>query len=482
MTDKKFFIKLRNYKYLILLIILALILRFAWIDTIIERDEGTFGQVAWRMSNDELLYKDIAESKPPGIFVIYLASTKLLGNNIYSARIVNNILFLLSILILFQTTKKLYNKKTALWSLIAYIFFMNIPFYEGQLAMAESFLVYFIIFSFYFIIKYLETKNNWFLIISGISFFIAITIKQSAMVWIIPSLYLLLKEKKNRTKNVLLFLSPTIILGFIIIAFYLAQNIFHYLRFFLFDFLILRYNKGGFYRYVELDYWFFIISQGFIMWTLVTIWITNTIKKFKEKKVLKKDTLIFLWFISFFITTLIPPSFGHYFLMVVPPASIMAGSILSKNIKNKKFYAIIIIILAISIISQSIQWKDFPINKGNINIPYSGFDSKQEQKETINFLKHNLNENETFIAFGWSPEIYWLTKREPPGISVFDFQEYLFIRKTSNEKVKYILIFEEREEKFINFNKNKKINKILDNYFILREGNPKILELKQKTI
>jgi len=465
--------KTRNI--LLIIILVAILLRIFWFNTIIERDEATFGQVAWRMSTGEKLYENISEFKPPGIFLTYLIGIEIFGNNIYGPRIINDLLFIISIIFLYLLVKRLKDEKTGLISAAAYVFLMNVPFYQGFMAMTEPFANYFIIITAYLLTT--KTKKYWVLILAGISTLIALGFKQPAAILIVPMTYLLF-EGKEKTKRILVYFTPIItsilFLAVIFRNYYSAiKNIVNY--------VIKSYigNTTTPMKYVPIHYFILIISQGIIMWYLAIVWIINFLK-IKTKT--RNDKFILIWFLCGLVAAIIPPSYGHYYIFLIAPASIMIGETIAQNFKKKSFLIILVILIVISLLAQSTQWNGMTINtKNNIYATYSGFITKQSQRETINFLKNNLNENETFIAFGWDPELYWLTKRKPPTKSVSFFKPEHFLETIKNKNVKYILIFNEQRNRYEElFYNNKTIRLELNNYELIDDSDPQILKKVKK--
>ena len=55
----------------LLLVILVSLLRLPLLDLPLERDEGEYAYIAWRMSLGEVPYRDWFDQKPPGVFAIY---------------------------------------------------------------------------------------------------------------------------------------------------------------------------------------------------------------------------------------------------------------------------------------------------------------------------------------------------------------------------------------------------------------------------
>ena len=51
--------------------LLVLLIRAPLVDLPLERDEGEYAYIAWRLAYDELPYRDWFDQKPPGIFAAY---------------------------------------------------------------------------------------------------------------------------------------------------------------------------------------------------------------------------------------------------------------------------------------------------------------------------------------------------------------------------------------------------------------------------
>lgn len=111
MSKIKEFIK--KNKVLILLIILALLLRFPWLYTTMEKDEGIFGYSAWRLLSGDG-YAKIRDDKPPLLYMLYAIPIYFFGNSIIPVRIFNNVLFVTSVIFFFQLTRHFFPKKNCI--------------------------------------------------------------------------------------------------------------------------------------------------------------------------------------------------------------------------------------------------------------------------------------------------------------------------------------------------------------------------------
>ena len=56
------------------LILITTAARIPLLDVPLERDEGEYAYIAWRLGHNELPYRDWVDQKPPAIFWVYRAA------------------------------------------------------------------------------------------------------------------------------------------------------------------------------------------------------------------------------------------------------------------------------------------------------------------------------------------------------------------------------------------------------------------------
>jgi 4-amino-4-deoxy-L-arabinose transferase-like glycosyltransferase len=138
-------------------------------------DEGIYASAAQEMSHGEILYKDIWDNKPHGIYLIYM----LFRNSQFWIRTASLIAGLATIIGVYLLGKKLLGKKAGLFAFLISVFLIGSPLFEGNIAHAENFFIASNIWGFYLGYKYL--KNNWVSIIVGILFACAAWLKINAI-------------------------------------------------------------------------------------------------------------------------------------------------------------------------------------------------------------------------------------------------------------------------------------------------------------
>ena len=81
----------------------SLTIRLLWLFTPVVRDEGAVGYVAMVWSKGVLPYQaPMASVNPPLAYVLYLLPSAIFGNNIIPVRILNDALFIVSIVAIYS--------------------------------------------------------------------------------------------------------------------------------------------------------------------------------------------------------------------------------------------------------------------------------------------------------------------------------------------------------------------------------------------
>jgi 4-amino-4-deoxy-L-arabinose transferase-like glycosyltransferase len=111
----------------------------------------------------------------------------------------NDVLFLVSIVALYLFVKDWYGKRTGCLSALFYGIFMSVPTIEGLYALASSFSLSFFIFSLYFCNKYLEAGKRWLLYVSGMLMSSALLICQQWAVGLVLLLIIVIFSRRTQS-------------------------------------------------------------------------------------------------------------------------------------------------------------------------------------------------------------------------------------------------------------------------------------------
>ena len=397
---------------LMLLVILGGLIRFLWLETTVERDEGIFGYIGWRMNHGEKLYFDLKENKPPLVFYSYAFIISLFGNSILPVRILNNVLFLISVFILYKALVIRW-KKSALFGIFVYIIFMNLPVFEGPLAMSESLANFFMVCSYFLFERFIE-KDKAILLIG--SFFFSLIASLYAVYSIFLAFYffyfLYVNKRKeiyalvnhNRRKTVaavILFAVPAVLLmkDIMNIAIVLAPT---------FNFYFYSRLK----EYIPASYWELILFEGAFIWYTLIYGAYSLIKS--RKQGYKSDFILLGLLLA---SVLVPPSFGHYWLRLSLAASLFSGYglyMLTKN-KNVLLSSLLIISLLVTLFFASLHYPDFNIKFKGLEWNYGGeYSSREMQLEISGYLENVTGPEDKVGIWGWDGTAHFLSKRQFP--------------------------------------------------------------------
>ena len=163
--------------YIFLLISTAIIFPLFYLQHWIHVDEGTFLSIGRAISKGDILYKDIIDIKPPGIF--YLASFifKIGGYSFIATRLVVYFVHFASAVIIYFLGKKIHSERVGIISSFFFLVLVYTPVFEGYYYLTEPFAIFFILLS-----VYLFFKDGFYpKLLSGIFLGIAILFKQTSV-------------------------------------------------------------------------------------------------------------------------------------------------------------------------------------------------------------------------------------------------------------------------------------------------------------
>lgn len=132
----------RSEVVLVLVIgLLVLALRAPLMDLPLERDEGDYAYIAWRLAHGEVPYLDWFDQKPPGVYAAYRAAFGLLGDSVLAIRIAAALFSALSSIALFFAVRPLLGPLAATLAAILLGFLSADPMIQGPIANTEIFML-----------------------------------------------------------------------------------------------------------------------------------------------------------------------------------------------------------------------------------------------------------------------------------------------------------------------------------------------------
>ena len=473
---------LKRHRFLIGIMLLALALRMLWLKTMIEADEGFFGYDAMLWSKGYLPYVHSSPTKGPLQYLLYLIPIYFFGNTIIPIRIINNILFLISVIVLYMIAKDWYGKRAGLITALFYGIFMNAPVFQAIQAITESTSMPFVIFSIYFCNKYLKNGRKNLLLFSGASMSAALLIRQNQAVGVILLMLMIITQYKffredshaklllkNFMISISILIAGVILPILVIIVYFWSIGALYNLI----ECTVLNYFRFGYFSFpsAPLLSELLMIAEGLPLWLLCfSGFIVCVLRRNKH------DVFSIAWLLLFLGIASMPPHFSRHFSPVIAPASVLSavglGSVLERiksssvreflrNYKRNITSIFIISLLMFSFVpSIFLQVKQHPnlnFHWNFINAAYFGGAPGQHwsydrQLELANYLKSHTSENDKILIHDFWATPYWLSgHRAPskyistvqiPGIFTITDEEFKRLATMVEDgSFKYIVIF-----------------------------------------
>jgi len=439
-----------------------------WLNTTIERDEGAFAYTAWRFQEGEKLYAELYDNKGPVTYVLYALSFRLFGNNIQSVRFLNNMLFLLSIPVFFMIVKKWYGCQVALFSALIYGIFMSAPIYEGHIAMTESLSIPFITYSIFLADAKGEfLRENICKILSGTLMCVAFLVRQTAIAgFLLLILFIYVDYKQQRAYSTKRGVSGTkfgcILLGMtipflIFMAYFILEGTSTAFLHEVFVRPLTSILPRGSHSTYDPFPRILLIAEALPLWILGVGGALSCIVDYQTQH-LKS----LLWLLLFSATAVIPPSFGHMYLVIVPPLSIFAGIYMKKLLNSKPSIHVLVLFAILLITSAFFQTLQYP-NTTIQNIPqlstwdgyllYSDLRTYNEQISLATYLRQHSGPLDEILVYGMDPALYWISGYKSPTRDAWSWHETIenrdiILEKLKNHEFRYVVLFERLIEQY----------------------------------
>jgi hypothetical protein len=478
--------KLSQNWLLIVLVLTMLLVRLLWLQTTISRDEGGFGIVGmmWLRGFLPTYWLNV---HGPILYLFYSSSIAFFGNTIIPIRLINDALFVFSCILVYMLSAEWFGKRIGAVSVFFFGFSMNVAILEGMTVLGEQLSIPFVLLA-----LYLGTRQRvlkWeYVFLSGLTMSIACLTKiTNAVGFIVLFVGLIFWSRSKQPTRFIRNSVLPLVIGAVIpvlpfLAYFAWQNDIGGLA----DLYFRTFSFGVTASDVPLYIKFLIIAQNLPVWVFSAI---GAIFAIKTRS--KSHQFLIVWAFVVFAIALIPPTFGHRFIPLLPVASILASiGVLSCPFYNLKLIsrhrivgfktkrvlyfvsAILVVTLFVpSFYYQSMQYPQMNLFSGDMVWAYADSDYRT-QVQVSQYLVSHMSGNDSLLVHGWSAEIYWLSGKAPPGpyvwtVGLLPQSEQIRIenltRTTSFEKV--VLFSSSMGDLFVRANSNDTIVKNILNYY-----------------
>jgi len=412
-------------------------------------DEGIYLTIGQELSKGENLYKDIHDNKPP---LIYLTAS-LVEGKIFWYRFIAAGFNIGAVVFFGLLARKVFEKSKAAFVIATWGFALltNIPFLEGNIANAENFFIFPLIWAAYILYQVKGVGSYKKIFFAGVLVGLAGLYKIPAIaeIGIWPLLWIATNEREKIKKIFWLGLGAGIPLIISLVYFYYSGVINEYLI------------AAGLQNVGYVSSWqsgvasFIDLKSRF----LITVILLGLISGFAQK-IGRKSAFILFWIVlSLFAATLSGRPYPHYLLQVVAGLFLSIGLVVEKNKLG------LVGVLMIGLVYVGFSFWRYPVAGYYINFLsfitgnkdkysyYQGFSSSVNYNYDISMEIRAVTSNrDPIFVWGDEPAIYAISNRGPVGkytarYHIFDFRaQQQTIDLLRSEKPKVIVTFGEEDK------------------------------------
>jgi 4-amino-4-deoxy-L-arabinose transferase-like glycosyltransferase len=403
----------KGYLPLVFFCIVTVLIRFqSFFPSVINHDESTYIVIAKELLRGEVLYVDIIDVKPIGIFIIMAVIQLIFGNSIFFVRLCTSLVIALTSFVLYRAKLKIgAEKRTALAAGFIYIFMLSIYTFYGVSVNTE---IYFNLFTVSGLLFFLNRKNQINLFIAGIFLGFGFVIKYVVLFDLLAFLtfHFILSVRESKPAFFKIILKVCIpVIGFIIP--FGAVNLYY---------LLIGHYKEFFFHTIELSRNYPVqrdlmsiirfIMDFHVRFLPVTLFFYYCLfdQSVKTANIRFERLLVIIWVLFDLFAILYPGKpFGHYFIQLILPFSFFAGNffvsgrklpfVLRKAISKPVGFILIIILIVIILFTQK---KDY-------------IDKPDYPREIAEFLAPRLNESDVIYTGNYHHIIYFLLDKNSPA-------------------------------------------------------------------
>jgi hypothetical protein len=413
---------------LLLVVMLAMIIRYGVIGVPLERDEGEYAYGGQLILQGLLPYQMIYNMKLPGIYAAYAGLMTVFGQTHMGIHLGLMFINAATIVLVFLLTRQLYDSIVGLVAAAAFAIMSLLPSVQGIFANAEHFVILFSIGGLWILVKALDEDRLWLILVSGLLLGSGFLMKQHGAAFILfGGLYILIQQIRFRPvlERHLFFKTGLFALG-AMIPYGITCMVFVFNGTFeKFWFWTFKYAK----TYTTLAPFsvgwslfkaraFNIIQSAPLLWLLVllglpALWLDKHARR----------RLIFVGMFSIFSVMAICPGFyfrPHYYILLLPAAALLAGisiaAVINNLLTNRPLilkYGLPLLLAGMCVFGSVYQHRHFLFKMTPIQLSRTvyGLNPFPETLQIAQFLRANTEENDRIAVLGSEPQIYFYAGR-----------------------------------------------------------------------
>ncbi len=458
----------RSFLLALISMVLAFVLRIPFWSRPLDMDEGLYAYGGWQLLKGLVLYRDLWDFKPPGIYflnaLIFIISSPKAVNIYVCAAFFGS----LTCLGIYKIAERMWGKGVALVSALFFALFSASPYVQGCGVNTEVFMIAPLTWGLYAVIRALEDgKGRWYAI-SGLLIGCATLFKQVAGVGLSLGLlaaYYNVKQPgvalRRALHSLLIFLGCSVVPWLLFSGYFachgaLSDFLFWVLRY-PSRYMSYAYDQLAWYRWARIQW---VLTGTLMFWIFSLVALPVTLRKVSPGS---EKVLGIFFLLSALAVTAGWMFYPHYFLQMVPVMALLSAKGLMwvyKAVRGRGpkigVPVLVAVLLLLALLYGKVHYKFYVAYTGDqMSLEENRWAVGSFNESILGIarrlgvdLRLNTREDETILVWKYHPEINFYALRKTPVRSPImalppppDLYPEI-MRDIDNNKPDYIVLFQ----------------------------------------
>lgn len=392
---------------------LSIVLRFfSFFPTLVSHDEGTYFVIAREIFQGKIYFADLVDTKPIGLFMILGLFMKFCSTSVFMIRLFTAVIVALTSFVIYRISlQEQGEQKPAIAAGVIYLFFVSVWAHFGVFINPELFYLLFTALAFYLFIRN-PGPAGFFLVgfLLGTGLILKYVVLFDLAAWLLFYFVTILLPYNPKTARIAFFNCAIACMAFLV-PFGLTILYYHHVG---------HLKELWFYSFgvtsripVERNFWQLLAYIGDFHLRFLPIlfffYFVLVKRKNGSDRSLVSNRFIGIWCLMVLLAVILPGKpFGHYFIQLMLPISIVAGRFFSdslakprwiRSIINYPVGPVVLLLLVIAILV--LQKQDY-------------YDRPDIPKEVADYLKPRLKPEDRIYTGNYQQVLYYLLEKDCP--------------------------------------------------------------------
>ena len=453
---------------LLLVLLFAGILRYGLLAAPLERDEGEYAYAGQLILQGIPPYQDVYNMKMPGIYAAYAACLSVFGQSHIGVHLALLVVNAATIIFIFLLANQMLNRQAAVMAAASFALLSISQSVQGIFANAEHFVLLFVTGGMFLLLRGLAAGSLFRIFWAGVLFGLGFLMKQhGAAFGVLAVVYILYDafSEGDRPAYALATRLPAFFTGILIVLGCLGLALFWS-------------GVIDTFWFWTVDYAFAYLSQVppalawqrfYTVFTLITgsapllwTWVAVGLSTLLLANTVAARYRVFLGLLIFFSFLSICPGFyfrRHYFILLLPCASLLAGAALSgigdllARYSTSKIQHVLLGLFMLVCLGQSLYIQgDYLFRMNPFEISRSTYQTNPfpESLEIAHYIQKNSTPEDRIAVLGSEPQMFFYAQRRSasgyiymyPLMEIHDFARSMqnqFIQEIEASRPKFII-------------------------------------------